>query len=108
MAVVLAVWLLLGRSRAVDEDVTLLLGASAERVREVDLHFQRDGSVVRDVTLTFSTAAPDEVHHRVRLREGSYDVAVRIVYRDGREAHVGRTYLAGRAGAGEPIDLALR
>ncbi len=103
VAVVLGVWYLLGLARPVEAEVPIRLGAASSRVREIDLHFLRDGSVVRDVTLHFPSGAPADIQRTVSLREGSYEVGVRLVYADGREAHVGRAF---RTGAGDEIDLA--
>ena len=100
---VLLVWTLLRRDRVVEEDLALDFGASANRVREVDLHFQRsgerDGPIVRDLSLVFPSGAPTEAHHAIKLKEGSYEVGVRVLYRDGLELHVGRPYQTGQSEA---------
>ncbi len=74
----------------VEHEVVVRLGGAAPSVREVDLHFLRDGATERDLTLSFDAGAPPEVRRAVKLRRGRYDVAVRVVFRDGREAHIGR------------------
>jgi|SRR5579871_4323499 len=76
----------------VEHDLVVRLGAQSARVREVDLHFLRDGATERDLTLSFPEPAPAEVRRAIKLRRGRYDVAARIVLRDGREAHVGRVF----------------
>lgn len=88
--------------RYTDLDLDVSLGPHAKRVRLLELEFLRDGSVARDVTLTFADGAPSEVRRAVRLRNGDYQVAARIRWDDGREAHVGRDL---RTDAPEMLDL---
>lgn len=99
MALVVAVWWLLGRQGTVSEDLAVALGPRAAEVREVDLHFLCDGSVARDVTLQFPAGAPAEAHHSIQLKAGHYEVGVRVVFRDGVEVHVGREYQTGQSEA---------
>jgi hypothetical protein len=88
--------------RYTQAEVTVALGARSAKVRELELHFLRNGSVVRDLTLPFPDGAPAEVTHALRLRNGDYQVAARVRWDDGRESHVGRDY---NTDAPEVIDL---
>ena len=85
-----------------ETEVVIDLGARATKVRELELHFLRDGSVVRDLTLPFPDGAPSQVRHGLRLRNGAYQVAVRMRWSDGRESHVGRDFATD---APQPLDL---
>jgi hypothetical protein len=88
--------------RYTQAEVTVALGARAAKVRELELHFVRDGSVVRDITLPFPDGAPGEVTHPLKLRNGNYQVAARVRWSDGHESHVGRDF---NTDAPEVIDL---
>lgn len=85
-----------------DVELAVSLGQRARRVRQLELQLLRDGLVTRDLTLAFPDGAPPEVRRAVRLRNGDYQVAVRVRWDDGRESHVGRDL---RTDSPETIDL---
>lgn len=98
------VWLFRPRVPA-DHLVTLRLGPAASTLRQADLHFQRDGSLVRDLTLHFAAGAPAELTRTVRLAPGDYEVGIRLVYEARPERHVTRSCKAGGDESGCEIDL---
>src|SRR5579859_1739310 len=83
-------------------EVQVALGARAAEVRQVELHFLRDGLVARDILIEFPDGAPPSIARELRLKNGDYQVMVRVRFRGGREAHVGRDF---RTDAPETIDL---
>src|SRR4051812_34546280 len=86
----LAVGLWFLRSPISERTLAIHFGASGPSLREVDLVFQRDQSVVREVTLHFPHGAPADVSRGVRLPPGEYEIGVRIVRAGGDELHVTR------------------
>ncbi len=101
----LALWFFLSRGGPTDERFELRVGPAAARVTEIDLHFQRDGVMERDLVLHFDGGAPDPIVRTLRLKKGKYDLGMRVVLSDGKEVHLSRQY---QTGAGEVVDLDLK
>jgi len=51
-------WFFLSRNGATDETIELAQRRGLGPVKEIDLHFQRDGAMERDLVLTFEAARP--------------------------------------------------
>ena len=90
----LLLWLLRPHAPA-PRELAIHFGAPGGGLREVDLHFVRAESVVRDVTLFFPAGAPADVTRSVSLAAGDYDVGVRMVFVGGREARLTRGVSVG-------------
>jgi hypothetical protein len=105
MALGLAAWLQFGRNTTQREPLPLHFGATAAEVREVELHFAREGAPAGDLVLAFPDGAPVDVEREARLRPGAWQVGVRLVYQRAgqrREWHASRQFTAG---ARDAIDL---
>jgi hypothetical protein len=101
----LALWFFLSRGGPSDERFELHVGPAAAKVTEIDLHFQRDGVMERDLVLHFDGGAPDPIVRTLRLKKGKYDLGMRVVLSDGKEVHLSREY---QTGIGEVVDLDLK
>ena len=87
----LALWLFRPHV-ASEHQLAIHFGPSGVAVREVGLHFERDLSVARDLTLNFPSGAPADVSQTVSLAHGLHNVGVRMVVAGGRELHLSRTF----------------
>lgn len=87
----------------------LHFGTRGALVREVDFHFQRQESVVRDLVLNFPgpAGAPADLERTVKLADGDYEVGIRLVYAGGDERHITRSIRAGGNDAKEAVEIDL-
>ena len=80
-----------------DQHVTFVLGASADRVTELEVqYFAADGDLARDTRMGFEPGkAPRVVSHEPKLPDGDYGLRIDVDTREGRRSVERRVTLGG-------------
>jgi hypothetical protein len=91
--------------REVPRDVVLVYALeSPASVRQVEVDVRSGNAAVRHAELRFPSGAPERIRHEVRLRDGEYQLEVRLVRDGGR---VGRATTSIAVSESGPIVLPL-
>ena len=92
--------------RGMPRDVTLVYDLEAPtEVRALEVDVRRGDGAVRHAEYRFPDGAPAQIRHEVKLPDGTYEVAVRVVRTSGAPARNVLPVVVAESG---PVVLAIR
>lgn len=105
VAVAIFLWIKSSQTKN-QAELHMILGADAQSIRQLDLRFRRTGndSVVYELTRRFNRDAPANLFHTAPLAQDAYELGARIMFEDGRERQITRSFLLGA----KPVEIDLQ